>query len=353
VTKLDKSEKVRQLAYDLQIPTWNFAPVDGILDYCLVKIENLIPQKAKSIKDIEQVISDKLSLEIVEIWQDSDLDALVNKFVRLGEYVFADLPRRLNNNWTFAELLRLRKTSNDAPKLWLAVIDCRGPAKSNRRFFTRWHEIAHLLTLTPQMTMRLEISFNRSGLEKCPIESLMDVIAGEVAFYRPLFVPIVQSEIRKQGQFTFDTIEAIRNRFRPEASFQSAALAAVKNAPMPAIMLEAKLALKKSEAKAVAAPQREFFEYPEPTLKLRATSVVSNDAARQIGLRINPNMRIPEDSLISEAFCDDPLVGSNQRFEDLGTWGHSDGTFLPSRRVRIETRKFDEVVHALITVPNV
>ena len=64
-----------------------------------------------------------------------------------------------------------------------------------RRFFTLWHEIAHLLTLTH----KLEPPFHRSADVPCPLERLMDIIAGEIAFYDPIFVPQLVAEIQRSG----------------------------------------------------------------------------------------------------------------------------------------------------------
>lgn len=344
--KLDQNEQIRQLAYDLKIPSWNHEPIEGIIDYCLDQIQTAIPRNAKSIDDVEKAICKKLSLKIVEIWNDNDLAKIVKKYVALGEYVLADLPRRLDNNWTFAELLRLQRTSSNTPDLWLAIIDCRGSEKAHRRFFTRWHEIAHLLTLTPQMNLRLESIFNRSSNEKCPIESLMDIVAGEVAFYDPLFLPILKSELLKHGRPSFRMIEDVRNRFRPEASFHCTALAVVKRLSIPVIFVEAKLGLKKNEA------TRESIRIGDPKPKLRATAVCANKAARKAGLRISPNMRVPKSSIVFKTFRKNNVTETSSASEELDTWTHSDGTALPERQVHIETRGGDGFVYALLTLSN-
>ena len=41
--------------------------------------------------------------------------------------------------------MKRKNVADDAPDRFVAVIDCRG-SKLARRFFTRWHEIAHRLT---------------------------------------------------------------------------------------------------------------------------------------------------------------------------------------------------------------
>ena len=50
-----------------------------------------------------------------------------------------------SENPTYGALVRRKNTTPDDLDRWVAVIDCRGD-KLARRFFTRWHEIAHRLT---------------------------------------------------------------------------------------------------------------------------------------------------------------------------------------------------------------
>jgi hypothetical protein len=78
------------------------------------------------------------------------------------------------------------------------VIDARG-SKASRVYFTKWHELAHLLTLTDQ----LRLSFRRTHVAKIfnpPEEALMEVIAGHFAFYGPFVKPHLS------GTISFDTI---------------------------------------------------------------------------------------------------------------------------------------------------
>ena len=39
----------------------------------------------------------------------------------------------------------------------------------------------------------------RSADVPCPLERLMDIIAGEIAFYDPIFVPQLVAEIQRSG----------------------------------------------------------------------------------------------------------------------------------------------------------
>ena len=90
---------------------------------------------------------------------------------------------------------------------FVSVIDSRG-SKAFRAYFTKWHELAHLLTLTDQ----LRLSFRRTHVARnfnSPEEALMEVIAGHFGFYGPIVKPHIS------GTISFDAIEALRQEAVP------------------------------------------------------------------------------------------------------------------------------------------
>lgn len=64
----------------------------------------------------------------------------------------------------------------------------------------------------------------------------------------------------------------------------------------------------------------------EPEMKLRALVAVSNDAARKTHLRINPNIQVPDASLLAGLFHDAEDRREAAGRESLLIWRHSDGT---------------------------
>jgi hypothetical protein len=123
----------------------------------------------------------------VEIRSDADFDRITNEYAKAKkDPVFATMRMRFDDpdNPTYGTLVR-RNVGPDAPDRFVAVIDCRG-SKFARRFFTRWHEIAH--RLTTHADHGKEEPAYRS--EQDPIERLMDEIAAHVGFYGPLFDPV-------------------------------------------------------------------------------------------------------------------------------------------------------------------
>ena len=183
------------------------------------------------------------------------------------------------------------------------MIDSRG-SKAARAYFTKWHELAHILTLTDQ----LRLSFRRTHIVKgdAPEEAMMEVIAGHFGFYGPFIKP------RVGGRISFEAIEALQRETCPEASQQSALIGIVKAWPHPCLLVNARLATKKG-----AALQRELFPSSGSAASLRAVHVTVNEAARQDDLAIFENMRVPETSIIHRVFHEIP---HGEAVENLSSW---------------------------------
>jgi hypothetical protein len=205
-------------------------------------------------------------------------------------------------------------------------------------YFTKWHELGHLLILTDQ----LRLEFRRTHLhldDRDPEERLVDVLAGEFGFFGDLVEP------HSEGVISFAKIESIRNLLCPGASQQATLIGIARVWPMPCILIRAEQALRKHEQRTLIQSSFGFAETPQPAL--RAVKASSNEAARQAGLVIFPNMRIPEDSVIAEVFRRG--TGESIRIENLGSWTGSDGTMLARRTVRVEARWARDGVEALVT----
>jgi len=138
---------------------------------------------------LERIVCAKLCLKFEFIESDADLDVIRAKYLAKNEPIIQNVLAQLDDETFGALFKRLHATERDRDK-FVAVIDCRGE-KSARRFFTKWHEVAHMLTLKDQ---QLELILNRSSKVKKPEEQLMDLIAGRVGFY-----PTISSAPSKQN----------------------------------------------------------------------------------------------------------------------------------------------------------
>jgi hypothetical protein len=175
----------------------------------------------------------------------------------------------------------------------------------------------------------------------------MDVIAGELGFYEPVFRPELAKCIAKHGGLSYQAVEDLRATYCPAASFHATAIAAVKAYDEPAFLVEARFALKAHEQRALDAGQTYLSENEKPQPKLRVVTVLTNPAAKEAGIRVDRNMEVPEKSVIAQAVGrGDELVVHGK--ENLSSWVHSDGSSLPDVDVIIESSSTRERAIALI-----
>ena len=220
-----------------------------------------------------------------------------------------------------------RTRPREGDRQFVSVIDCRG-SKGWRSYFSKWHELAHLLTLTQQA----RLTFRRTHAEpetKDPEEALMDVIAGVIGFFPELVQPHVVGEI------SFEQVSEIRGRLCPDASHQASLIGLVNAWPTPCVLVDARLGLRDRERRARSQGAFDFHDGPAPVL--RAVHVTANAAAERSGILIPRNMRIPEQSVIARVLADG--VDYLEAQEDLGWWQSSSGRALESRRMTVKARR--------------
>lgn len=326
-------------------------PVEGIMQFCRARIASMLTcaGSVRTIWDLERIVCNQLNLVIQEVWTDDQLKELAGDYVAQGEVVFAALPGQLDAD-TYGILVRRNTTARDGSFQYVAVVDCRGD-KAARRFFTRWHEIAHCLTAFDQYELPLRRT-TITAIEKDPIEKLTDMIAGDVGFFDPLFRPVLDAAILPAGKLTFDVVENIRAQFCPDASFQATLNACVARFGVPAVVLEAGLGLKLGELRALHSPQASLFPEPKPTPRLRVFNAVSNAAARRSCIQIPRNMRVPDCSIISAVFnaSEEDGDATREAVENLSAWVASDGSGLPAQEVSIHAKRVCDRVFAIIAV---
>jgi len=332
--KLNESTSIHVLASDLGIRL-TVNPVGDIVALCHRKVEKFLVDLENCSKPSEllSLVANKLGTIFVEIRSDADLQQVVEEYVNRGELVFATLPDELTHEVFGITLKLVNRGRFDLP--YVSIIDCRGP-KASRVYFTKWHELGHLLILTDQR----RFAFKRTHTlheYKSPEESLVDVLAGEFAYYSPMVKPLATGEI------SFEAIEAIRDELCPEGSLTSAMIGITKAWPGPCVLIEAALAHKKAQGDSSQA-MFGFITAPAPTL--RAVNVMPNEAARRQGLQIFRNFRVPQASIISRVFTGDSFQGEAR--ENLNWWKASDGPQLPNVPILVRARRIRQSVHALV-----
>jgi len=333
--KLKQSPKIYKLATDLGIkPSDN--PVSDILGFCEKKVKRYL----KDFSDCETLyefldwVAARLGTSFEEVHSDDDLNQIKLKYVQMGEKIFASL-----ETWLSSDVCGITiKRSNSEPweGQYVSIIDCR-EMKAKKAYYTKWHELAHLLILTDQMRLCFKRTLHLP--DKDPEEALVDIIAGKFGFYPPLIHPHICNKI------SFDEIEKLRYTLCPDASYLSSFIGFVNAWEQPCIMILCQPALKSSLQKQLTQQRFAFDEIPRP--ELRAIKVTSNEAAREIGLLIHQNMRVPKRSVIHSVH--DREIDCGEAEEDLSWWETSDGTVLTKRRVLVEARRLWNDVYALIT----
>jgi hypothetical protein len=332
--KLRSDLQIARLAADLRLHT-NGDPVAAILEFCKKRIHGFLKEfRCTNFNELLSAAAANLETLFIEIHDDRDLERVRREYVTLGELAFVTLSDQLGPDVYAITFKRAHPGEGD--RRFVSVIDCRG-SKAWRCYFSKWHELAHLLTLTQQARLK----FCRTHAEpetKDPEEALMDVIAGEIGFLSELVRP------HAIGQISFERISELRDRLCPEASQQASLIGFVKAWPTPCVIVEARLGLRDHERRGLSQNSFEFHEPPTPAL--RAVHVTSNTAAENAGVLIPRNMRIPERSVIAKVLADG--ITSLEAEEDLGWWESSGGRRLESRPLTVKARRRWDGAEALI-----
>jgi hypothetical protein len=340
MTRWDQAPEIADLAAELGVGSG--APLDGILAFCRRRIDAWVAESGgvNDIDALESLVTGRLQMTFEEIRTDEDWDRLTEVYARgKREIVFAGLRTKFDDddNLAYGALVQRRNAGADDPDRFVAVIDCRG-FKLARRFFTRWHEIAHRLTTHADMSEPVFRS------EHDPIERLMDEIAGHVGFYEPIFDPAYTQSRQGKRHLSFGTVQGVIDVAFPTASFQATLFACSRRLPTPVLYLEAALAHKKEVRRRMATPS--LFGDDPPPGELRAVKVIPNSAAQEDGFYIPTNMRVPVGSVIHNLFAAEPLTDADGQ-ECLSQWG-SQGKTLPMRAVVVEGRKVGDRVIAIV-----
>ena len=349
MTRLSQTPAVGQLARELGL-SHRGDPLRTIVAFALTKVDRYVecsPAPIESLSRLLSLLCERLSVTVEHLRHDADLDRVAR------EHRFSDVGKRLllatlddpNTNGCLIH----HPDHQDGDRRYLAIVDARGSDRS-RAWFTTWHELAHLLVTPPQHAFE---GFQRTVVvepKKDPIESVVDVVAAKLAFYGPLAHPVFDEELERSGSVSFRAIEAIRRRVASEASLQSTAIAVIQHVEEPALLLQVGLGLKKSEQEHLESPQLDLgivaVQAAKP--KLRAVCLATSSSARDAGLRIFDNMRVPDRSVLALVFRDGCRQNA-EAAENQDWWETSNQGPLASLPVRVAAYRRGPYVYALVT----
>lgn len=324
---------------------------------CLATIRRFALEQVRSIVEnapvevdspgvFRRVLADKYRARLEFIRSDEDIRSIATKNADFHSLLSPRLEREFMKDTT--EGITLERESEDPHRFrYLAITDARGD-RASRAYFTAWHEIAHLVLHPAQLAFA---GFRRTPteveVEKDPIETVVDHVARHLAFYEPLFRPMLDAAIGEHG-VTFRALEAARATIDPTPSIFASAMACLHLQQRPMLLVKAEMALKKGEDRVRRSGQQNFDFAPAPTAKLRAVKVVPNAFTDGAGFAIRQNMRVPLTSVLYRAF-ESPTEIDLTATEDQGWWEDSATGALPALPVQVHAARRGRYVYAFIT----
>lgn len=320
-----------RVAADLQLPL-GIEPIEGVLAACEERVRRMLREFEESVGRCQtlsllcNLVASKLRTQFEVVRSDAELTTLRARYLQQGETGFARLEADLAGN-SYGVTIRLLHTEPWGMQ-FVSVIDCRSE-KRHREFYTKWHELAHLLILTDQ----LRLVFRRTHEERSnPEEQLVDLIAGRCGFHRDVVARGATAPLDLR------TLDHFRQQLCPDASRQAATIGLVNAWPKPCVLVHAELARKTGEELALV-------DGTPSVPRLRATHVSVNAAARELGITLFRNIRVPPESVIARVAEGD--VDEASEVENLAWW-EAAGTHLAPLPVRVHARQTYGGVEALI-----
>lgn len=324
VLRLDAIAKHLKIKSRFEDPTF----AADVRAACLAQITPTLKQHGPFTgEDIAQCLGDDLCLTFEEVHGPHDVTKLEDHYLKgKKEIGFAQLRDELDNPGTDALLFERMHAEPGAPDTWVAVLNLQeGRSKA---YWNRFHELSHRIAEPPQQIL----PFKRHQFEASnPVESLVDSVASDFAFYEPIFRPLVE-RYAKTCPLNFQTIEQIRNQYAPTASLLCTMKAVVKYWPRPAASLTAEFRGRRNS--------------PGTDCALRVSPQGYNERANRIGLLIYPNMRAPIGSPIHQAYLSKEDQNS---LENLRNWETSSGDSLADIDVLTSARCINERVYAVLS----
>ena len=349
MAQLGTNPRVIKLAKDLGLP-YRGDCLAHIRGFAVKRVEQIVDQSPVAVDNLDvlrRIVADKFRVKLEFIYEDADVERIAAKYPSFHRGLLPRLQREFLVDGT--EGITLERDEWDQFQFrYLAVIDARAE-RAARAYFTAWHELTHLLIHPEQLPFPgFRRSPPRAAIAKDPLESVVDHVAGNVAFYPPFFGPVVTAEVKRDGMFTFEVIEAARAAAAPSASLFAAAMASIHYAPTPTFFVAVDMALKKDEERAVRSPQQAFdFAHREPVEKLRVVTVVQGSLLTGSALAIRRNMRVPERSVLTQAYESEVDITLTAD-EDQSWWEASERGRLDALSLRVHAIRRGRFVYGLI-----
>jgi len=349
MVKLARSPKVIQLARDLGLSTRGDC-LTPIRDYAITAVSRVLGDSAipvDSLDTLRRLVANKYRARLEFISSDDDIERIATEYSRFHPHLRKRLVEEFLEGRT--EGITLERDPYDSVQFcYLVVVDSRGE-RAARAYFTAWHELTHLIVHPEQLRFP---GFRRTPLrieiEKDPLESVVDHVAGRLAFYPPLFEPAIQAAMKVHGGISFEAIDQARVEAAPSASLFATAMGSINFAGFPLLFVSIGLGLKVGERRLLRSPQQRFgFAEVHVNEKVRALNVVPNELVPESKLAIRRNMRVPVRSVLTEAFDSNQDVTLDAQ-EDQSWWETSEEGTLRSLPLWVQAIRRGRFVYGLI-----
>ena len=316
----------------------------AIIDHCLNQLRDwlLTHGEPETLSQLVDRFAMSLDVRFEEVRGPADMDALLNRMEARERPTFAALRSEFGDDTDAATVLRVNRQPWEPA--YLAVINCEGWHEF-RRYFSKWHELAHRLLEGSQLTFALR----QTKVERAePEEILVDKVAAALAFFPDMFLPVFVEECTKEGGLTFAAVERVRERIAPDASREATLRASLHHTDTPAWFLRCSMGFTADERRNLNSAQMRLIPDDLPEAKLRIIGSSWNPAATALDIRFHRNMRVPDTSAVTEAFHDEQGAVM-ENVELLDDWETRSGGPIGSGAVRVEAARIDaEEVWALI-----
>lgn len=307
------------------------------------------------VKDLEQlrrVICDAYEIELVRLEKDEDLATVAERHSHVRDGFEQEVANDLEGQDQLGAVYG-NKAYPDRGRRWLAAVDARGQ-KEHSAEFTRWHEIAHVLTGFfndddgAEEETDTVVEANKPEEDERPLgELIVDRVASMLLYWQPFWEPDFAEQLQEHKGLTFELIEHIRQSYASNVSFYSCAIQCVQNFHLPCLLVRVDMGLKASERRKwereKLQPHLGFDEdrsKNRPVEKLRLVERIGPEAPKiEAPVELWRNVRVPAESVLREVFeADQPISRSD--YTDQSEWETSGRGSLPSLPLYVEAKQF-------------
>jgi len=331
---LNRAPEIVKLARELGCKSPN-NPVEAILDYCRQRVRSLLRDyPVATLTELLDMVAAHVDTKFVEIHNNQELKETRSYFFKRGENGFARLNEELGPKALAITFRRLRP--NKGEPAYISVVDARGE-KLFRVYFSKYHEVAHLLTLTDPN--RLKFCRTHDAVDYAlPEEVLMEEIAAELAFFPDIV------ERHAEGLISFEKIKLVRDRLCKNASWYSSVVNLSKRWPTPCVLIEVEPDQKGRMDQERSGAQ---ISAESNSVVLRVMRSTPSVAPHALGTIVRSGIRIPKNSIIHQVFGDQSTRQMTAD-ENLRGWTDDSDRRLPTLPIRIHVKKEKHRLWALL-----